>query len=279
MRGTPFIVSPPGNVRIRRMASRRGLGLRGKFDLRDDDHRFPTPRTYRGGRPRAPAGATQHPGFRRPLGDAQLRGRPRSFAWQPTAAPGLPTQAGPESRAETVTDRLLQLRQRRVERLCLVIPGCKPVTPEGQGTGDHEPPGFANAGRWRLVTAGGRQPEAWRASLTVADRNAAKNRIWAVHYEGEPAGEVIPQRPDLRAAGEQLRKSLRFASEFRSQSRPGHMGSLVRPCPGQQQRHPYHPDMRAAGSSVPIRGGLPLFPIVRTYTACAPPMSRAMSDG
>ena len=122
MRGTPFIVSPPGNVRIRRMASRRGLGLRGKFDLRDDDHRFPTPRTYRGGRPRAPAGATQHPSFRRPLGDAQLRGRPRSFAWQPAAAPGLPTQAGPESRAETVTDRLLQLRQRRVERLCLVIP-------------------------------------------------------------------------------------------------------------------------------------------------------------
>ena len=112
------------------------------------------------------------------------------------------------------------------------------VTPEGQATGDHEPPGFANAGRWRLVTAGGRQPEAWRASWTVADRNAAKNRIWAVHYEGEPAGEVIPQRPDLRAAGEQLRKSLRFASEFRSQSRPGHMGSLVRPCPGQQQRHP-----------------------------------------
>jgi len=112
------------------------------------------------------------------------------------------------------------------------------VTPEGQATGDHEPPGFANAGRWRLVTAGGRQPEAWRASWTVADRNAAKNRIWAVHYEGEPAGEVIPQRPDLRAAGEQLRKSLRFAREFRSQSRPGHMGSLVRPCPGQQQRHP-----------------------------------------
>jgi hypothetical protein len=92
--------------------------------------------------------------------------------------------------------------------------GCKPVTPEGQATGDHEPPGFANAGRWRLVTAGGRQPEAWRASWTVADRNAAKNRIWAVHYEGEPAGEVIPQRPDLRAEGEQLRKSLRFAREF-----------------------------------------------------------------
>jgi len=64
------------------------------------------------------------------------------------------------------------------------------------------------------VTAGGRQPEAWRASWTVADRNAAKNRIWAVHYEGEPASEVIPQRPDLRAAGEQLRKSLRFAREF-----------------------------------------------------------------
>ena len=90
----------------------------------------------------------------------------------------------------------------------------KPVTPEGQATGDQEPSGFANAGRWRLVAAGGRQPEAWRASWTVADRNAARNRIWAVHYEGEPAGEVIPQRPDLRAAGEQLRKSLRFAREF-----------------------------------------------------------------
>jgi hypothetical protein len=162
MHGTPFIVSPPGNVRIRRMASRRGLGLRGKFDLRDDDHRFPTPRTYRGGRPRAPAGATQHPGFRRPLGDAQLRGRPRSFAWQPTAAPDLPTQAGPESRAEAVTDRLLQLRQQRVERLCLVIPGMQTGYP---GRSGHRRPRAARVRECWPVEAG---DSGWPAARSVA---------------------------------------------------------------------------------------------------------------
>jgi hypothetical protein len=110
----------------------------------------------------------------------------------------LPTQAGPESRAETVTDRLFQLRQRRVERLCLVIPGMQTGYP---GRSGHRRPRAARVRECWPVEAGdcgGRQPEAWRASWTVADRNAAKNRIWSV----------------LRAAGEQLRKSLRFAREF-----------------------------------------------------------------
>src|SRR5580704_7917649 len=49
----------------------------------------------------------------------------------------LPTQAGPESRAETGTDRLFQLRQRRVERLCLVIPGMQTFY---HGKGGHRRP-------------------------------------------------------------------------------------------------------------------------------------------
>jgi hypothetical protein len=153
MRGTPFIVSPPGNVRIRRMASRRGLGLRGKFDLRDDDHRFPTPRTYRGGRPRAPVAQRSTPvsGGRWVMRNCEavpdhLPGNPRQRLAADASRAGIPRRDGhgPAAPAPAAAGRT-------------ALPGhtgdAKPVTPEGQATGDHEPPGFANAGRWRLVTA------------------------------------------------------------------------------------------------------------------------------
>jgi hypothetical protein len=71
---------------------------------------------------------------------------------------------GQESRADTVTDWLRQLRDRGASRLWLVIPEAKPVTSLGQPVDEHMLAGFANAGRWGLAVTGGRQPELWRAS-------------------------------------------------------------------------------------------------------------------
>jgi len=154
-------------------------------------------------------------------------------------------QAGPESRAGTVADWLLQLRQRQAERLWLVIPEVKTVTPEGHAD-EHELAGFANAGRWTLVTAGGRQPEAWRASWAVGDREAPGHRIWAVRYEGEPAGQVVPQCPDLRMAGEQLERSVRSAREFAARHGLDTWVAWFDRALASSSDIPYHPDMLPA---------------------------------
>jgi hypothetical protein len=77
--------------------------------------------------------------------------------------------------------------------------------------------GFANAGRWGLAATGGQQPEVWRASWAVGDRNAPERRIWSVHYQGAFVDQVALQRPDLRSAREQLTKALEAAREFAMQ--------------------------------------------------------------
>jgi hypothetical protein len=95
--------------------------------------------------------------------------------------------------------------------------------------------------------------EAWCASWTVGDRSVAKNRIWAVHYEGEPAGEVLPQRPDLRVAGEQLRKSLRSAREFAARHGLDTWVAWFDRALASSSDIPYHPDMLPAAYPPPSR--------------------------
>lgn len=146
-------------------------------------------------------------------------------------------------RADTVTDWLRQLRARQAERLWLVIPEAKPVTDLGQPVDEHMLAGFANAGRWSIVTTGVRQPEVWRASWSVGDRNAPGHRIWSVRYEGIYADRVTPPRPDLKDATAQLTAALEAARSFAmSQAMDGWSAWFERALTV-SDHIPYHPDM------------------------------------
>ncbi len=126
----------------------------------------------------------------------------------------LTVASGREYRASTAAAWLGQLRDRRVARIWLVIPDARPTTVGGISVGEHQLAGFANAGRWSLLAAGRQQPEIWRASWTVHDRQAADRRIWAVRYEGSSVDRVMPQRPELHAAATQLSWALVAARDF-----------------------------------------------------------------
>lgn len=146
-------------------------------------------------------------------------------------------------RADTVTDWLLQLRDRQAERLWLVIPEAKPVADLGQPVDEHMLAGFANAGRWSLVTTGGRQPEEWRASWSVGDRNAPGHRIWSVRYEGVYADRAAPQRPDLRGATAQLTTALEAARDFAMRQAMDTWPAWFERALTVSDDIPYHPDM------------------------------------
>lgn len=148
-----------------------------------------------------------------------------------------------EFRAATVADWLRQLSNRQVNRLWLVIPEAKPVTGDGQSVDEHMLAGFANAGRWSLVATGGRQPELWRGTWTVGDRNAPAHRIWSVRYEGAYADQVTPQRPDLRGAASQLTTSLQAAQDFAVRQAMDPWASWFERALAASDDIPYHPDM------------------------------------
>lgn len=150
---------------------------------------------------------------------------------------------GQESHADTVTDWLRQLRDHGVGRLWLVIPEAKPVTGLGQPVGEHMLVGFVNAGRWGLAATGGRQPEMWRASWGVGDRSAPEHRIWSVDYQGAYLDQVVPQRPDLCTAREQLAKALEAAHEFAARQNLDTWPGWFERALASSRDIPYHPDM------------------------------------
>ena len=150
---------------------------------------------------------------------------------------------GEEFHADTVTDWLRRLRDREVRRLWLVIPEAKPVTGLGHPVGEHMLAGFANAGRWGLAATGERQHEIWRASWAVGDRAAPEHRIWAVHYQGAYLDEVVPQRPDVRSAHEQLARALEAAHEFAARQHLDPWPAWFERALASSRDIPYHPDM------------------------------------
>jgi len=150
---------------------------------------------------------------------------------------------GQEAHADTVADWLRRFRDRGTDRLWLVIPEAKPITGLGQAAGEHMLAGFANAGRWGLAATGGRQPEMWRASWSVGDRSAPEHRIWSVHYQGAYLDQVVPQRPDLRSALEQLAKALEAAREFAARQNLDTWAGWFERALAKGRDIPYHPDM------------------------------------
>ncbi len=116
--------------------------------------------------------------------------------------------------ASTVSEWLLQLRERGAARLWLTVPEVRAVTVGETETGEHHVAWFANAGRWSLLAAGRQRPEVWRADWTVGDRSAADRRIWSVSYEGARVDRAMPQCPDIQSAATQLSWALVETRDF-----------------------------------------------------------------
>lgn len=150
---------------------------------------------------------------------------------------------GQEPQADSVMDWLRQLRLRGVGRLWLVIPEAGPDTRLGQHVDEHMLAGFANAGRWGLAATGGRQPEVWRASWTIGDRNAPGYRIWSVKYQGAYVDGVAPQRPALRSKRQQLANALETARVFATRQDLDTWPALFERALTTSADIPYHPDM------------------------------------
>jgi hypothetical protein len=151
-----------------------------------------------------------------------------TFQYVGSVAFELRDSPGGQSRAETVTDWLRQLRDRGVTRLWLAIPAVLEVTDErvmidthqlaGFGTtaltaDEYRLAGFVNSG-WRFIAAtGGQQSELWHATWAEGDPDAPDRRIWSVHYQGACADLMSPGA-DLPAARAQIAAALQAAHEF-----------------------------------------------------------------
>lgn len=174
---------------------------------------------------------------------------------------------GYQSRAETVTDWLRQLRDRGVTRLWLAIPAVLEVTEHrvmidthqlaGFGAttltaDEYQLAGFLNAG-WRFIAAtGGQQPELWYAAWGEGDPDAPGHRIWSVRYQGSRT-ELTPPGADLPAARAQLAAALEAALGFAGQQNLDNWHARFGRALELTGEIPYFPDMLAPAASAEAR--------------------------
>lgn len=107
--------------------------------------------------------------------------------------------------------------------------------------------GFANAGRWGLVTTGGRTGEIWQATWTVGDRSVPDRRIWSVTYQGASVDHLPPQRPDLVSARRNLTEALETARDFATRQQMETWPAWFERALAGDPDIPYHPDLLPAG--------------------------------
>ena len=110
------------------------------------------------------------------------------------------------------------LRDRRVDRLWLALPGPSTQEVGGDAVGEHQLVAFAGAGSWHLLGTATDGSEEWFASWRVGDRTDPNQRIRNVEYRGRRIPELLtPQQPDLEVARSTLGAALveiqRFAAE------------------------------------------------------------------
>jgi hypothetical protein len=115
---------------------------------------------------------------------------------------------GRSEQASTVGEWIANSRAAKASRIWLVIPGIP------SGADQHSLAAFANAGQWGLAVQARKGTQVWRATWTVADRDAPDRRIWAVRYDGTRVSSFAPQRPDLRQAQDQLVRALGAIRDF-----------------------------------------------------------------
>jgi hypothetical protein len=115
---------------------------------------------------------------------------------------------GRPQQASTVKDWITNCRSAKASRMWLVIPGIR------SGVDQHALAAFANAGQWGLAVETPEDAQVWRATWTVADRDAPDRRIWVVRYDGTRTASFDIQRPDLAQAQDDLSQALHAVKDF-----------------------------------------------------------------
>jgi hypothetical protein len=144
---------------------------------------------------------------------------------------------GRDERTAAVQDWLRARRSAGIDRMYLVIPGVPSTVDQ------HSLAALANAGQWGLLGVGKRQSEVWRATWTVANRDAPDRRIWSVSYNGTRATPAAPQCLDIEDAAAALRHHLENAQAFAEQEELGSWVEWFRRALNDVDEIPYHDDM------------------------------------
>jgi hypothetical protein len=111
---------------------------------------------------------------------------------------------------------LLGARERGIERFWLCIPRPGVVIVGDDAIPNRDLVAFVGGGNWFLLgTSHERFPEVWRASWTIADKDADDSGIWEVEYRGENVDDgAVPPRPNMSASEQRLTVALNNAEAF-----------------------------------------------------------------
>jgi hypothetical protein len=142
--------------------------------------------------------------------------------------------------SSSVTDWLVAVRQRDVDRLFL-------ATPSGQPP-DRDPPAFAGTYPAAIVASSAKGPiERWTTTWTVGDRDAADRRIWDVTYRGVRDPKVVVQTTNVVQAMDALETALRRAVAFAREHDLDEWAAVFEAALGMDHatdpQPPFHPDM------------------------------------